>query len=316
MNSFLSFASLVKLGIKKIGTNVKISKYANLYSPKKLSIGNNVRIDDFCFLSGKQTINNNVHISPYVGLWGNININKYCVLSSGCKIYQKTDNYDGQYLMGPIVMNEYRNIPNEDFLNLNDYATIGANSVIMNVNKKEHNNLYMLEEGVCIGASSYIDKQLEPWSIYAGSPMKFLKHRNKEMINLASEYEQKMKDKLFEEDTMILINNYKNNIIFSSIYAFFERYYTTPEEYYDITIHNYNNKIFEMMPSSTFTEFTDVNDNIIIISKKHTNHINIYLKINEQYDYKHYCTLILNDKTIEITNYKKESIINIDTLCK
>ena len=51
MNSFLTKIELQKIGFKYLGENTKISRLANFYSPSKISIGNNVRIDDFCILS-------------------------------------------------------------------------------------------------------------------------------------------------------------------------------------------------------------------------------------------------------------------------
>ena len=55
MNNNLGYydeKELKKLGLKKIGNNVKLSKFAQIYDPKNISIGDNVRIDDFCVLIG------------------------------------------------------------------------------------------------------------------------------------------------------------------------------------------------------------------------------------------------------------------------
>ena len=56
MNSFYSQEELMKIGFLSVGKNVLISKKASIYNPSVISIGNNVRIDDFCILSGKVTI--------------------------------------------------------------------------------------------------------------------------------------------------------------------------------------------------------------------------------------------------------------------
>ena len=40
-----------------------ISKKVSIYSPQKISIGNNVRIDDFCILSGNITLGNYCRIA-------------------------------------------------------------------------------------------------------------------------------------------------------------------------------------------------------------------------------------------------------------
>ena len=63
MDSFYNNTDIPGLGFRKVGEHIKISKMTSLYGTEKISIGNNVRIDDFCLLSGKVTIGNNVHIA-------------------------------------------------------------------------------------------------------------------------------------------------------------------------------------------------------------------------------------------------------------
>ena len=55
---------------KAIGKDVLISRYARIYSMKDIEIGSNVRIDDFCLLSGRVKIGSHVHISAYASLCG------------------------------------------------------------------------------------------------------------------------------------------------------------------------------------------------------------------------------------------------------
>ena len=50
--SFYKKEDLYKLGLKDLGKNVFISKKCSIYTPENISIGDNVRIDDFCILSG------------------------------------------------------------------------------------------------------------------------------------------------------------------------------------------------------------------------------------------------------------------------
>ena len=71
-NSFYEKNELERLGIKKIGKNVLISRKASIYNPEEILIGNNVRIDDFCILSGKIKLGSNIHISSFCALYGNM----------------------------------------------------------------------------------------------------------------------------------------------------------------------------------------------------------------------------------------------------
>ncbi len=48
---FYTRKELERIGFKSIGENVLISDKTSIYSPQNISIGNNVRIDDYCVLS-------------------------------------------------------------------------------------------------------------------------------------------------------------------------------------------------------------------------------------------------------------------------
>lgn len=55
-------SELLEFGFKSIGINILISKDAKIYSPEKISLSDNIRIDDFCILSGKINIKSNVYL--------------------------------------------------------------------------------------------------------------------------------------------------------------------------------------------------------------------------------------------------------------
>ncbi len=69
MNSFYSKLELDQIGFNKIGNNVLIIRKCSIYSPEFISIGNNVRIDDFCILSGKINLGSQIHIAAFCGLY-------------------------------------------------------------------------------------------------------------------------------------------------------------------------------------------------------------------------------------------------------
>ena len=69
MSSFYSQEELRELGLKRYGENVLISRKSSIYQADKISIGSNVRIDDFCILSGEIEIGNYVHIAAYTSLF-------------------------------------------------------------------------------------------------------------------------------------------------------------------------------------------------------------------------------------------------------
>ena len=65
MDSFYTEKELENIGFKKMGTNIKISRKASIYSPEKMSFGNNIRIDDFCLLNGTIELENNIYIAGF-----------------------------------------------------------------------------------------------------------------------------------------------------------------------------------------------------------------------------------------------------------
>ena len=54
--SFYTNDELLDLGFQCVGSHVLISRKASLYGTKGMQIGDNVRIDDFCILSGEITL--------------------------------------------------------------------------------------------------------------------------------------------------------------------------------------------------------------------------------------------------------------------
>lgn len=178
MNSFYSREELKKIGFKSYGENVLISKKASIYSPEKIEIGNNVRIDDFCILSGNIKIGNYVHIAAFVALYGKvkIEINDFCGCSARCTIYSATDDFSGDYMISPMVPNELTNVTEGEVI-LEKYVQLGANTVVM-PNVK-------IEEGTAVGAMSFVNKDLREWSIYVGIPCRKIKERNKNIITLS-----------------------------------------------------------------------------------------------------------------------------------
>lgn len=178
MNSFYTIEELKELGIKQIGENVLISKKASIYSPEKIKIGNNVRIDDFCILSGNIEIGNYVHIAAYTALYGRygIQIGDFCGCSARCTIYSATDDFSGEYMISPMVPEELTNVTGGQVV-LEKYVQLGANTVVMP-------NL-TIKEGSSIGAMSFVNKELKEWGIYVGIPCKRIKERSKKVKELS-----------------------------------------------------------------------------------------------------------------------------------
>lgn len=173
--SFYTDDELLSMGFKSIGKGCCISRKASFYGISRMSIGDNVRIDDFCILSGNITLGSHIHISAYVALYGaeGIVLEDYTGISPRSTIYSVMDDFSGDYLIGPIHPEEYTNVTGGPVV-VKQFSQIGCNSVIFP-------NL-TIEEGVVVGACSLVKKSLSAWGIYAGIPVNKLKDRSKKLL--------------------------------------------------------------------------------------------------------------------------------------
>lgn len=181
MNSFYNEEELQHIGFKKIGKDIKLSRKASIYNPETMEIGNNVRIDDFCILSGKIKIGSHIHIAAYCGLWGTegICIDDFCGLSSRISIYTYSDDYSGLTLTNPCIPDKYKKL-DKGGVYINRHVIIGTFSVILPGVE--------IGEGVAVGAMSLVKNSLKSWRIYAGIPAKELKKRKKDVLKLEREF--------------------------------------------------------------------------------------------------------------------------------
>lgn len=182
MNSFYTEDELKQLPIKSFGKNVLISKKVSIYSNHDITIGNNVRIDDFCILSGKIKLGNHIHIGAYSALYGayGIIMEDFSGLSPRCTIFSASDDFNGNYLISPTTKKEHNHIIGGEVL-IKKYSQIGAGSILM--------PKITLEEGTAIGAMSLVTKSTENWSVNVGTPAKKIKERGKGLLEMIKEYD-------------------------------------------------------------------------------------------------------------------------------
>src|ERR1019366_2133792 len=95
--SFYSEFELRDLGFAEVGEDIRISRKCSFYGSSHMRIGNNVRIDDFCILSGSITLGSHIHIAAYCGLYGEAGIamDDLSTLSSRVSVYSVSDDYSG-----------------------------------------------------------------------------------------------------------------------------------------------------------------------------------------------------------------------------
>lgn len=181
MNSFYSEKELKELGFKSIGTNVLISKKCSVYGAQNISIGSNVRIDDFCILSGKIQIGNYVHIAAGVMLFGGdygIILEDFVGISSRCAVYAASDDYSGEALTNPTIPDKFRKVTGGT-VRFKKHSLVGSGcTVLPNVT---------VGEGTSIGSMSLVNKTLDVWGIYVGIPCRRVKDRSKKLLSFEIE---------------------------------------------------------------------------------------------------------------------------------
>lgn len=176
-DSFLTAEEINQIGFASCGECVKISRKASFYSPQTISLGDNVRIDDFCILTGNIKIGSNIHIAAYVALYGakGIVIEDYAGISAKTIVYSAVDDFSGDFLVGPMLPKSVTNVKG-GCVYLKKYSQIGAACVVMPD--------LSIHEGAVVGAMSFVNKDIQPWTINAGIPCKELRKRGKKLLDL------------------------------------------------------------------------------------------------------------------------------------
>lgn len=175
MSSFYSVDELNTLGLKSFGENVLISRKCSIYSPEKISIGDNVRIDDFCILSGNISLGSNIHISAFCALYGSqgIVLEDYSGMSPRSIIFSAMDDFSGEYLIGPIHPYEFTNVQGGPVV-LRKFSQLGAGTIVF--------PSVEICEGAVTGAFSLVNKSIEEWTINTGIPINKTRKRKKGIL--------------------------------------------------------------------------------------------------------------------------------------
>ena len=180
--SFYSEEELRELGLGGCGENVKLSRHASIYGAEHIFLGNNVRVDDFCILSGHIEVGSYVHIAAYSALYGGeqgIFIEDFANLSSRISVYSVSDDYSGETLTSPMIPDRCKHVISQP-VRIGKHVIIGSTSVVLPG--------VTLGEGSAFGSFSFINQDAAPWSIYAGIPIRKIKDRKKQLLQLEREF--------------------------------------------------------------------------------------------------------------------------------
>ena len=135
IEAYFSEDEVENLGFARIGKNVKIKRNVGIVGTENISIGDNVRIDDFTMImaSGEPCrIGSYVHIAAHCTIYGRAGfvMEDFSGLSPGVRIFTLGDDYSGEKLTNPSVPSKYTGGV-RGTVTLKRHVIIGANTVIL-----------------------------------------------------------------------------------------------------------------------------------------------------------------------------------------
>jgi acetyltransferase-like isoleucine patch superfamily enzyme len=177
-NIFFDLDELAALGPQTIvGRTVRIRK------PGRCRIGDHSIIDDFSYISCGITVGRFTHIGAQAVLIGgdaHITIGDFVNIAPGCRLVASSHDFSAGGLCGPTIPPEFATPSVSADIRVDDHVLLGTGTVIL---PGVH-----LPTGVATGALTLITPatNLEPWTLYAGTPARPLKSRRADDILAAA----------------------------------------------------------------------------------------------------------------------------------
>ena len=158
-----------------------ISSHSRIRHPEHFVVGDDSIVDDFCYFSTKVWVGRSTHIASGCSIAGGIDrlfkIGDFSSLSSGVKVWCTSDDFANDLVtIIPSDCDQVKAHLISGDVTLGNYTAIGANSVVMPNN--------VIPEGSVIGARRLVpvDFHFEPWSVYAGIPIRLMRPRNRQNV--------------------------------------------------------------------------------------------------------------------------------------
>jgi acetyltransferase-like isoleucine patch superfamily enzyme len=162
--TFLKESEILSIGFRSVGVNPLISSFATFYGAHEISIGNNVRIDDFTCLSGRIHVGDHVHIGTHGHLAGGelgISIGDFSGFASGVVMFTRSDDYSGLALSNPTIPKEFR-LVSEELIHIGRHVKAGVRSIFLPGSK--------IGDGSAFQMNSVISGETKSFHFYAGDP--------------------------------------------------------------------------------------------------------------------------------------------------
>lgn len=192
----------------EIGTNVTIYPQVIFVNEKNIHLKSNIILSEFIWIHGgiKTYIGNFIHIASYSSIVGGgvCILEDFVGLSAGVRVITGSEMVKGEGLTNPTIPKELRAV-SRSFVHLERHSFIASNVVI-------HPGI-TIGEGAVIGSNSVVTKDVEPWTINVGTPLKEIKKRDKnKIIALQDKLYKKLNIIPFDAKELISLKKTQNYI--------------------------------------------------------------------------------------------------------
>ena len=140
--------------------------------PELVTMGNNIAIDPFFYMTTQGEFGNWIHINSHVSVIGGedslLRIGNEVAISTGCRLVCRSNDFKRKGIAIPFSP-EKKHLYGR-FIALGDKVILGANVVVLPD--------VIIGEGAVVGANSLVKSNLDAWGIYAGTPAKKIGERH------------------------------------------------------------------------------------------------------------------------------------------
>lgn len=187
MFGYYTDEELSGIGFGALGKNVLVSRSSELVNVSNIFLGNNIRIDSFTVLApsseAKISIGDHVQICAYTILNGLASITLEDFSSAGphCRILSSCDDFSGRFLTNATIPKKFLGTYSAPIILKRHSVITSGVTVLPGV---------VIAIGTVVGAHSLVTKSPAPFTIIAGIPARFIKDRNRNILNIEERFRE------------------------------------------------------------------------------------------------------------------------------